>query len=93
MLFLCWEGVGGKNNNPLPAAMAIELIHAESLLQDDIIDDDNLRRGRPAFHVVHDGKIALLSIDLAFSITMDLISSYDDQRVIKVLSKAVYQYG
>ena len=33
------------------AASAIELLHTESVIHDDIIDQENLRRGKPSFHV------------------------------------------
>jgi geranylgeranyl pyrophosphate synthase len=49
----------------LPAACAIELIHAYSLIHDDLpaMDDDTLRRGRPTLHVVYGEGIAILAGD------------------------------
>ncbi len=57
-----------------PAACAVELIHAYSLVHDDLpaMDDDDLRRGRPTVHKAYDEAIAILVGDtlqtLAFSI-------------------------
>ncbi len=45
---LCCEAAGGRLEVALPAASAVELLHAFTLLHDDIADRDELRRGRPA---------------------------------------------
>ncbi len=42
------EALGGKAEKALDAAVAIELVHAASLALDDIIDNDYVRRGKPA---------------------------------------------
>lgn len=49
----------------LPAACAIEFVHAYSLVHDDLpaMDDDALRRGRPTSHVVHGEGLAILAGD------------------------------
>ena len=46
------EAVGGKIENALPTACAIELFHAYSLVHDDLpaMDDDDERRGKPTLH-------------------------------------------
>jgi geranylgeranyl pyrophosphate synthase len=49
----------------LPAACAVEMIHAYSLVHDDLpaMDDDALRRGRPTSHVVYGDGLAILAGD------------------------------
>jgi geranylgeranyl pyrophosphate synthase len=49
----------------LPAACAVEMIHAYSLVHDDLpaMDDDDLRRGRPTTHVIHGDGLAILAGD------------------------------
>ena len=49
----------------MPAACAIEMIHAYSLIHDDLpsMDDDDLRRGRPTSHVVYGEGMAILAGD------------------------------
>jgi geranylgeranyl diphosphate synthase type II len=56
------EAVGGDTEAALPAAGAVELIHAYSLVHDDLpaMDDDDLRRGRPTCHVAFDEWTAIL---------------------------------
>jgi geranylgeranyl diphosphate synthase type I len=46
------EAVGGKRESALKAGAAIELIHTFSLIHDDIMDQDDMRRGMPSVHKV-----------------------------------------
>src|SRR5688500_19454833 len=59
------DAVGGRREDALPAACAIELIHAYSLIHDDLpaMDDDTMRRGRPTLHVVAGEGMAILAGD------------------------------
>lgn len=54
-----------QNVDPLPAAIAIELIHAYSLIHDDLpaMDDSATRRGRPSCHMKYDEATAILAGD------------------------------
>jgi geranylgeranyl diphosphate synthase type II len=63
-LFGC-EAVGGKLEDAMPAAVALELIHTYSLVHDDLpaMDDDDFRRGRPTCHKVYGEAIAVLAGD------------------------------
>ena len=49
-----FDAVGGdhKEGNIVKASLSIELLHNGSLLHDDVIDKDETRRGKPAFHVI-----------------------------------------
>ena len=63
LTLLTAEALGGKVDNALPAAVAIELVHAASLSLDDIIDGDKERRGRPSAWVVEGvGKVSLSAL-------------------------------
>ena len=70
---------GGKRVRPLLAyaACAVELIHAYSLVHDDLpaMDDDDLRRGQPTTHIAFDEAAAILAGDglqaLAFEVLAD----------------------
>jgi len=55
--------VGGEIDGVLPAAAGTEGAHVASLMHDDIIDDDELRRGLPAAHVVFGRDDALVGGD------------------------------
>jgi geranylgeranyl diphosphate synthase type II len=59
------EACGGTARRALPAAVAVEMIHAYSLIHDDLpcMDDDDLRRGRPTSHMVFGEGVAVLAGD------------------------------
>jgi geranylgeranyl diphosphate synthase, type II len=56
---------GGDDTTALPAAIAIELLHAYTLVHDDLpaMDDDDERRGRPTVHIAFGEAIAILAGD------------------------------
>src|ERR671936_2041576 len=60
------------------AAAAVELIHAYSLVHDDLpcMDDDVLRRGKPTCHVEYDEATALLVGDALQSLAFQLLGEY-----------------
>ncbi|MBX3118943.1 MAG: polyprenyl synthetase family protein [Fimbriimonadaceae bacterium] len=72
----CCEAVGGKPEDAVDAGCAIELVHAFSLIHDDLpaIDDDELRRGRPTCHVQFGDAIAILAGDALFSLAFEVLS-------------------
>ena len=59
------EAVGAPPERALPVAVAVELVHAYSLIHDDLpcMDDDDTRRGRPTVHVVWGEATAVLAGD------------------------------
>jgi len=66
---------GGKINDALETAVAIELLHNFTLIHDDIMDDDDIRRGKPTTHKKFDQATAILAgnslLTLAFEILAD----------------------
>ncbi|MBE6505864.1 MAG: polyprenyl synthetase family protein [Methanobrevibacter millerae] len=67
------EAVGGKKEDALKAGSAIELIHTFSLIHDDIMDDDDMRRGMPSVHKVWGDDVAILAGDTLFSKSFEII--------------------
>ena len=67
------EAVGGNKENALKSAAAIELIHTFSLIHDDIMDDDDMRRGMPSVHKVWGEDVAILAGDTLFSKAFEII--------------------
>ncbi|MAJ46030.1 MAG: hypothetical protein CBC35_01870 [Planctomycetes bacterium TMED75] len=63
---------GGPESQALPVACAFELIHAFSLIHDDLpaLDDDDLRRGKPTVHKKFGECTAILTGDLLQSMAM-----------------------
>jgi geranylgeranyl diphosphate synthase type II len=70
--------VGGRDEDALPLAVAVELIHTYSLVHDDLpaMDDDDLRRGKPTSHKVFGEANAILAGDAlltrAFAVLAEL---------------------
>ena len=71
------EAVGGKTQEVMPAAAALEMIHGYSLIHDDLpaMDDDDLRRGRPTNHKVYGEALAILAGDGLLTEAFILLSS------------------
>lgn len=74
-LFAC-EAVSGQWQSALPAAQAVELIHAYSLIHDDLpaLDNDDWRRGKPANHKEYGEDIAILAGDALQTLAFELLS-------------------
>ncbi len=65
VLIAAAEACGGTRDAALPAASAIEMLHAYTLVHDDLpaMDDDDERRGRPTVHIAFGEAIAILAGD------------------------------
>ena len=76
VLLAACEAVGGDTARALPFACAVEMIHAYSLIHDDLpsMDDDDLRRGRPTSHVVFGEGLAILAGDALLSEAFHLLA-------------------
>lgn len=64
---LSCDAVGGDLKQSFKTAAAIELIHTFSLIHDDIMDQDDIRRGNPAVHTIWGEPMAILAGDTLFS--------------------------
>lgn len=76
---LCWhccEALGQPGTPSLPAAAAVELIHAFSLVHDDLpaMDDDDLRRGKPTLHIHAGEAMAILAGDAMLALAFGLLT-------------------
>ena len=69
---------GGDGHKALPGACAVEMIHAYSLIHDDLpaMDDDDLRRGRPTCHKKFDEATAILAADALQALAFGTIANY-----------------
>ncbi|MEX2217519.1 MAG: polyprenyl synthetase family protein [Phycisphaerales bacterium] len=76
---LAWhacEAVGSPGEASLPAAAAVEFIHAFSLIHDDLpaLDNDDLRRGRPTLHIRSGEALAILAGDALHALAFDILA-------------------
>lgn len=90
ILLLCAECVQSKkpDADAYLAASAIELLHTESIIHDDIIDEENLRRGKPSFHVKYGYNSSILTADFVLGIILNIGSKLKDLRILNELSNA-----
>ena len=82
--------VGGNEEDAIPFAIAIEMIHTYSLIHDDLpaLDNDDLRRGRPTNHKVYGDAMAILEGDglLNYAFEIMLSSSIGKENPAKYLN-------
>ena len=76
---------GGKDENVLPAALALEVFHNFTLLHDDVMDKAEVRRGRPTVHVKWNENTAILSGDQMIIEAYKLLSGVPADKLPKVL--------
>ncbi len=82
LLMLVNEAVGGtKNLKALDLACAIELAHSASLIIDDMLDEDELRRGLPTVHITEGQKRAMLDTVGVLSLPYDLVVPFGEEFV------------
>lgn len=76
LLIASGEAAGGRREDLLPGACAVEMIHAFSLVHDDLpaLDDDDLRRGRPTLHVKFDEATAILAGDALLNLAFETLA-------------------
>jgi len=79
LCLLACEAHGGRRENALAAGVALEAIHAYSLVHDDLpcMDDDALRRGRPTVHVAFDEASAVLAGDALQAFAFQVLSAQE----------------
>ncbi len=98
LLLAACEFCGGKAEEALPYACAIEYIHTYSLIHDDLpcMDDDELRRGQPTNHVIYGDAVATLAGDglqaAAFeAMQRDMLLYFDNFDALKSRVRAAYE--
>jgi len=76
------------NSDAYLAASAIELLHTESIIHDDIIDEEHTRRGKPSFHVKYGYNSSILTADFVLGVILSIGSKLKNPRVLNELSNA-----
>ena len=92
---------GGRLEDALPPACAVELIHAYSLVHDDLpaMDDDALRRGRPSCHAAYGEAVAILVGDALQTLAFEVLAgapaggATNRTAAVSLLAKAVGWQG
>lgn len=86
--------MGGNIEDALPTACAIEMLHAQSLIHDDLpcMDNDDFRRGKPSNHKVFGEAIAVLAGDALLSFAPQLIIEKSNNLSPDTLIKVVHEF-
>jgi heptaprenyl diphosphate synthase len=72
-------------------AVALELIHMASLVHDDVVDDADLRRGKPTIKSKWDNRIAMYTGDYLFALAIELMTEIEKPTAHKILSNSIVE--
>lgn len=90
---------GGGIEDAIPTACAIEMLHAQTLIHDDLpcMDNDDYRRGKPTNHKVFGEAIAVLAGDALLTFAPQIITKYSQnlshETVLRVLNEYFHYAG
>lgn len=87
ILVLSAECFGEADENAMSAACAVELLHTESIIHDDIIDDEMRRRQKEPFHVKYGYDTSILSGDFVLGLILSISARLDNARITDNLAK------
>ncbi|MDO5325367.1 MAG: polyprenyl synthetase family protein [Clostridia bacterium] len=95
LLLAACELAGGNTEEALPFAAALEMIHAYSLIHDDLpaMDNDTLRRGKPTNHVVFGEAMAILAGDGLLTHAFEVMAAANHPRALRALGEIAKAAG
>lgn len=93
--------LGGESKNAVPYACAIEMIHASSLIHDDMpcMDNDDMRRGKPATHKAYGETLALISGDAMLAYAFEIaiknpcLNVNINAKAVEILAESTANHG
>jgi farnesyl diphosphate synthase len=87
LVYATGKALGAQQERLDAAAAAVEIIHAYSLVHDDLpaMDDDDLRRGRPTCHVAFGEAMAILAGDALQALAFEILAGDEDLRTTPAL--------
>ena len=86
ILALAAESIGKIDENTLAAACAVEFLHMESIIHDDIIDNETMRRQKDPFHIKYGYNTSVLTGDFVLGLILAISSRLDNARITKDLA-------
>lgn len=89
LVMLSCQACGGDKKEAMDFAIALQLIHSASLVHDDVLDNDSVRRGLPAVHELMGIGAAILTGDASLAKALNMITKYGPQ-VTKLSSQTIY---
>ena len=86
ILTLAAECVGKVDENTFAASCAVEFLHMESIIHDDIIDNETMRRQKDPFHIKYGYNTSVLTGDFVLGLILAISSRLDNARITKDLA-------
>ncbi len=86
ILVLAAEAIGNVDENTFTASCAVELLHTESVIHDDIIDNETLRRSKDPFHIKYGYNPSILTGDFVLGMILSISSTLNNPRITKDLA-------
>lgn len=86
LLLITAETFGGAIEEAMPTALAVEIFHNFTLLHDDIMDNADVRRGKPSVYAKWGGNVALLSGDAMLITAYKSLAKISSERLPKVMN-------
>ncbi len=84
LLLLSSEAVGGRSEDCLDAAIAVEMLHNFTLIHDDVMDQDDIRRGQETVHKKWDVNVAILSGDGLVALSYRYLMNCNHPRIAEI---------
>jgi len=86
LVTLSCEAVGGTFEDALPFAIATEFVQTASLIHDDVIDEDDTRRGVESTHKKYGNRMAIIAGDLLIAQAVKMVSQIASPELIRLLA-------
>ena len=86
ILVLTAESIGKIDENTFTASCAVEFLHMESVIHDDIIDNETLRRQKDPFHIKYGYNTSILTGDFVLGLILNISSRLNNARITKELA-------
>ena len=82
---------GCRDRKIYPLSCTLEMLHAATLMHDDVIDNAPTRRGKPAAHTLHGVTETILAGDALLAAANDFVASYGSPALCSIFSRATYE--
>jgi geranylgeranyl diphosphate synthase type I len=95
LAMLVADAISGKEEESIPFGCCLEIIHNFTLIHDDVMDEDPIRRGRPAVHVLYDVPTAIIAGDAMFARGFEVLAMVEvapekTRRLLSLVAKTVW---
>lgn len=95
LAMLVADAISGKEEKTIPFGCCLEIIHNFTLIHDDVMDEDPMRRGRPAVHILYDIPTAIIAGDAMFARGFEVLAMVEvapekTRRLLSLVAKTVW---